>query len=105
MSKVTVVGAGRYGSTAAQRLAETGLVDEVVITDVVEGLPQGLALDMNQSRYLERHPTRVIGTNDFEEALGGAIGAGTVTYDFARLMTGATEVRTSGFADAIIARL
>jgi len=67
MSKVTVVGAGRYGSTAAQRLAEMGVVDEVVITDVVEGLPQGLALDMNQSRYLERHPTRVVGTNDYDD--------------------------------------
>ena len=73
MSKVTVVGAGRYGSTAAQRLAEMGLVDEVVITDVVEGLPQGLALDMNQSRYLERHPTRVGGTNDYEETAGSDV--------------------------------
>jgi len=73
MSKVTVVGAGRYGSTAAQRLAEMGLVDEVVITDVVEGLPQGLALDMNQSRYLERHPTRVIGTNGYEETEGSDV--------------------------------
>ena len=50
MSKITVVGAGKYGSTTVQRLAETDLAEEVVMTDIVEGLPQGLALDMNQSR-------------------------------------------------------
>ena len=57
MTKVTVVGAGKYGSTTAQRLAEADLADEVVMTDIVEGLPQGLALDMNQSRPLERYRT------------------------------------------------
>ena len=49
MSKVTVICAGKYGSTTTQRIAEWDIVDEVVITDIVEGLPQGLALDMNQS--------------------------------------------------------
>jgi malate dehydrogenase len=73
MSRVTVVGAGRYGSTAAQRVAETGLVDEVVMVDVVDGLPQGLALDMNQSRYLERHATRVVGTNRYEDTAGSDV--------------------------------
>ena len=48
--KVTVVGAGFYGSTTAQRLAEYDIFDEVVLTDIVEGKPEGLALDMNQSR-------------------------------------------------------
>src|SRR5215472_1928587 len=48
--KVTVVGAGFYGSTTAQRLAEYDLFDEVVLTDIVEGKPEGLALDMSQSR-------------------------------------------------------
>ena len=48
--KVTVVGAGFYGSTTAQRLAEYDIFDEVVLTDIIEGKPEGLALDMNQSR-------------------------------------------------------
>ena len=48
--KVTVVGAGFYGSTTAQRLAEYDIFDEVVLTDIVEGKPEGQALDMNQSR-------------------------------------------------------
>ena len=65
MSKLTVVGAGKYGSTTVQRLAEADLADQVVMTDIVEGLPQGLALDMNQSRPVVRYRTEVIGTNDY----------------------------------------
>ena len=57
MAKVTVVGAGFYGSTTAQRLAEYDIFDEVVLTDIVEGKPQGLALDMNQSRPIEGFET------------------------------------------------
>ena len=53
MTKVTVVGSGKYGSMTALRVAEYDIVDEVIMTDIVEGLPQGLALDMNQSRYVE----------------------------------------------------
>ncbi len=67
MSKVTVVGAGKYGSTTAQRIAEWDIVDEVVMTDIVEGLPQGLALDMNQSRPVMRYRTLVTGTNDYAD--------------------------------------
>jgi malate dehydrogenase len=59
--KVTVVGAGFYGSTTAQRLAEYDVFDEVVLTDIVEGRPEGLALDMNQSRPIEGFETRVTG--------------------------------------------
>jgi malate dehydrogenase len=59
--KVTVVGAGFYGSTTAQRLAEYDIFDEVVLTDIVEGRPEGLALDMNQSRPIEGFETRVTG--------------------------------------------
>ena len=59
--KVTVVGAGFYGSTTAQRLAEYDIFDEVVLTDIVEGKPEGLALDMNQSRPVEGFETRVTG--------------------------------------------
>jgi malate dehydrogenase len=73
LSKVTVVGAGKYGSTTVQRLAEAGLVDEVVMTDIVEGLPQGLALDMNQSAPLEGFRTLVTGSNDYEATAGSDV--------------------------------
>jgi malate dehydrogenase len=59
--KVTVVGAGFYGSTTAQRLAEYDIFDEVVLTDIVEGRPEGLALDINQSRPVEGFETKVTG--------------------------------------------
>jgi malate dehydrogenase len=59
--KVTVVGAGFYGSTTAQRLAEYDVFGEVVLTDIVEGKPEGLALDMNQSRPIEGFETLVVG--------------------------------------------
>jgi malate dehydrogenase len=59
--KVTVVGAGFYGSTTALRLAEYNIFDEVVLTDIVEGKPEGLALDMNQSRSIEGFETKVTG--------------------------------------------
>lgn len=59
--KVTVVGAGFYGSTTAQRLAEYNVFETVVLTDIVEGKPEGLALDLNQSRSIEGFETKVIG--------------------------------------------
>lgn len=59
--KVTVVGAGFYGSTTAMRLAEYNIFDEVVLTDIVEGKAEGLALDMNQSRPVEGFETKVTG--------------------------------------------
>ncbi|PWU43839.1 malate dehydrogenase [Micromonospora globispora] len=59
--KVTVVGAGFYGSTTAQRLAEYDVFDTVVITDIVEGKPAGIALDLNQSRPVEGFETKVVG--------------------------------------------
>jgi malate dehydrogenase len=59
--KVTVVGAGFYGSTTAQRLAEYNIFEEVVLTDIIEGRPEGLALDMNQSRPVEGFETKVTG--------------------------------------------
>ena len=67
MSKVTVVGAGKYGSTTVQRIAEWDIVDEVVMIDIVEDLPQGLALDMNQSRPILGYRTKVTGTNDYAD--------------------------------------
>jgi len=59
--KVTVVGAGFYGSTTAQRIAEYNIVDEVVLTDILDGKPEGLALDLNQSRSIEGFETKIIG--------------------------------------------
>jgi len=59
--KVTVVGAGFYGSTTAQRLAEYDVFETVVLTDIVEGKPEGLALDLNQSRSIEGFESKVVG--------------------------------------------
>jgi len=71
--KVTVAGAGFYGSTLAQRIAEGGYADEVVLTDIVEGKPQGLALDLMQSRPLAGFETRITGTNAYAETAGSDI--------------------------------
>ena len=67
MKRVTVVGSGKYGSMTALRIADYDIVDSVVMTDIVDGLPQGLALDMNQSRYVEKWSTKITGTNKYEE--------------------------------------
>ena len=67
MTKVTVVGSGKYGSMTALRVAEYDIADTVVMTDLVEGLPQGLALDMNQSRFVEKFSSKIIGTNNYED--------------------------------------
>ena len=78
--KVTVVGAGFYGSTTAQRLAEYDIFDEVVLTDIIEGKPEGLALDMNQSRPVEGFETRVTGqtTGPSGEGYQAVAGSGIV---------------------------
>jgi malate dehydrogenase len=68
--KVTVVGAGFYGSTTAMRLAEYNLFDTVVLTDILEGKPEGLALDMNQSRSIEGFQTKVIGSTTTADGQG-----------------------------------
>jgi malate dehydrogenase len=59
--KVTVVGAGFYGSTTAQRIAEYDVFEEVVLTDIVDGKPEGIALDISQSRPIEGFETKVVG--------------------------------------------
>lgn len=59
--KVTVVGAGFYGSTTALRLAEYDIFETVVLTDVLDGKAEGLALDMNQSRWIEGFETKLVG--------------------------------------------
>ncbi|MFN2519251.1 MAG: malate dehydrogenase [Jatrophihabitantaceae bacterium] len=68
--KVTVVGAGFYGSTTAQRLAEYDVLQTVVLTDIVEGKPEGLALDLNQSRPIEGFETAVVGATTTPEGDG-----------------------------------
>jgi malate dehydrogenase len=64
--KITVVGAGNVGSTCAQRIAEKGYAD-VVLVDIIEGLPQGKALDIQQSGAVIASDSRVVGTNGYEE--------------------------------------
>jgi len=67
---IAVIGAGFYGSTTAQRLAEYDVFETVVLTDVVEGKPEGLALDMNQSRPIEGFETRVVGQTTGQDGSG-----------------------------------
>ncbi|MCZ7529309.1 MAG: malate dehydrogenase [Acidimicrobiia bacterium] len=71
--KVTVVGAGFYGSTTVQRIAEAGYADEVVMVDIIEGKPQGLALDLMECRSIEGFDTRIVGTNGYDETAGSDI--------------------------------
>ncbi|MBV9487080.1 MAG: malate dehydrogenase [Frankiaceae bacterium] len=68
--KVTVVGAGFYGSTTAQRLAEYDIFDTVFLTDIIEGKPEGLALDLNQSRPIEGFQTKVVGVTTGTDGSG-----------------------------------
>ena len=68
--KVTVVGSGFYGSTTSLRLAEYNIFETVVLTDIVEGKPEGLALDMNQSRAIEGFETKIIGATTTAEGAG-----------------------------------
>jgi len=70
--KVTVIGAGNVGATAAQRLAEKDLCD-VVLIDIVEGVPQGKALDLIEAAPVEKHDARIIGTNGYEDSAGSDI--------------------------------
>jgi malate dehydrogenase len=64
--RITVVGAGHVGSTTAQRIVEAGLGD-VVLIDIVEGLPQGLALDLVEDSPIMGYDTNILGTNDYKD--------------------------------------
>src|SRR3989338_1754010 len=64
--KVTVVGAGNVGATCAQRLIEKNISD-VVLIDIIDGLPQGKALDLMESRPIELHDRKITGTNDYKD--------------------------------------
>lgn len=68
--KVTVVGSGFYGSTTALRLAEYDIFETVVLTDILDGKAEGLALDMNQARSIEGYETKVIGATTTAEGAG-----------------------------------
>jgi malate dehydrogenase len=73
VNKITVVGAGNVGATAAQRVAEKELARTVVMVDVVEGIPQGKGLDQWQAAPIELYDSRVIGTNTYDETAGSDI--------------------------------
>ena len=70
--KITVVGAGNVGGTTAQRLAGSDAYD-VVLVDIVEGVPQGKALDISQAGPVCGYSTRVVGTNGYEETAGSSV--------------------------------
>ena len=70
--KVTVIGAGNVGATAAQRLAEKELCD-VVLVDIIEGVPQGKALDLEQAAPIEKHDAHLLGANTYDATAGSHI--------------------------------
>jgi malate dehydrogenase len=71
--RVTVVGSGFVGATAAMRIVQKGLADDVVIIDIIEGLPQGLALDMRESSPIEGFEPNIRGTNDYKDTAGSDV--------------------------------
>ena len=72
LPRITIIGAGRVGSTLTQRIAEKNLAD-VVLLDIVEGMPQGLALDLIEARGIELHNRQIIGTNNYADTSGSQI--------------------------------
>ncbi|MDX1429803.1 MAG: malate dehydrogenase, partial [Rhodothermales bacterium] len=71
--KITVIGAGNVGATVADCIARKDMVREVVLIDIVEGLPQGKALDMQESAPIHLFDTRVVGTNDYADTHGSDV--------------------------------
>jgi malate dehydrogenase len=71
--KITVIGAGNVGATTAQRLVDKQLANEVVLVDVLEGIPQGKALDMYEATPVEKTDVRVVGTNRYDETANSDI--------------------------------
>ena len=72
VNKITVIGAGNVGATAAQRACEKELA-EVVLVDVVEGMPQGKGLDLCEAAPVEKHDAYVTGTNDYAATAGSDV--------------------------------
>jgi len=73
LEKVVVVGAGNVGATAAQRLAEKSLARRVIMVDVIEGVPQGKALDQWKSGPIEGFDARITGAQTYDEAAGAEV--------------------------------
>jgi malate dehydrogenase len=71
--KITVIGAGNVGATTAQRIVDKELANEIVLVDVLEGVPQGKALDMYEATPVEMTDARVIGSNGYAETAGSDI--------------------------------
>ncbi|HEX9884903.1 MAG TPA: malate dehydrogenase, partial [Longimicrobiales bacterium] len=71
--KITVVGAGHVGEICAQRLAQKELAEEVVVLDILEGIPQGKGLDQWESAPIEGFDTMVRGSQDYDDAAGSDI--------------------------------
>jgi len=71
-TRVSIIGAGKVGSTLAQRIAEKNLAD-VVLLDIVQGWPQGIALDLMQARGVERHDRQIVGTNNYADTANSNI--------------------------------
>ncbi len=67
MSKITVIGAGNVGATTAQRIAEKELAEEVILLDILEGIPQGKGLDILESSPVESFNTKIRGTNNYPD--------------------------------------
>jgi malate dehydrogenase len=73
MKKISVIGAGNVGATTALKIVEKQLAKEVILFDIVEGLPQGKALDIRQSNPVEHNDTRITGTNDYSDTKNSEI--------------------------------
>jgi malate dehydrogenase len=71
--KVTIVGSGFVGATTAMRVVQKGLADDVVLIDIIDGLPQGLALDMRESAPVEGFEPVITGTNDYADTAGSDV--------------------------------
>jgi len=71
--KITVIGAGNVGATTAQRIVDKGLANELVLVDILEGIPQGKSLDMYEATPVEMTDVRIIGTNGYDETAGSDI--------------------------------
>ncbi len=71
--KITVIGAGNVGATTAQRIVDKQLANEVVLVDVIEGVPQGKALDIAEATPVEKTDVKVVGSNGYEATAGSDI--------------------------------
>lgn len=73
MSKISVIGAGNVGATTAFIIAQKNLAEEVVLLDIIDGLPQGKGLDMFEAGPVEGYTTKVRGTNSYKDIAGSNI--------------------------------